>query len=121
MKTKLVTIVVVMILAALPVGVAFADAKGPNAAEFGPASCEDGTEFEVVVSPSMTSVVGQDAGSTRLGVAMSVSLFAPDGTLVETFFDKPGNQPTVWCEWVDPNIPEGFFLGGDILLTPANP
>lgn len=121
MKTKIVTIVVVLILAALPLGVAFADAKGPNASQFGPASCEDGTQFEVVVSPSSTSVVGQDTGSTRLGVAMSVSLFAPDGTLVETFFDKPGNQPTLWCTWDDPNVLPGFYLGGDILLTPAKP
>ena len=121
MKTKIVTIVVFLILAALPLGVAFADAKGPNASQFGPASCEDGTQFEVVVSTSITSVVGQDPSSTRLGVAMSVSLFAPDSSLVETFFDKPGNQPTVWCIWEDPNVPPGFYLGGDILLTPAKP
>ena len=119
MKTKFVMIVVVLMLAALPLSIAFADAKGPNASQFGPASCEDGTQFEVVVSPSNSSVVGQDPDSTRLGVAMSVSLFAPDGTLVETFFDKPGNQPTVWCTWLDPEVPPGFFLGGEILLTPA--
>lgn len=121
MKTKIVTIVVVLILAALPFGVAFADAKGPNAFQFGPASCEDGTQFEVVVSPSPNSVVGQDPSSTRLGVAMSVSLFAPDDSLVETFIDKPGNQPTVWCTWEDPNVPPGFYFGGNILLTPAKP
>jgi len=121
MKTKFVTIIVLILLVTLPVGVAFADASGPNATEFGPAWCEDGTYFEVVVSPSAHSVVGQDAGSTSVGIAMSVSLFAPDGALVETFFDKPGNQPTVWCTWEDPNAPPGFYLGGDILLTPAKP
>jgi hypothetical protein len=121
MKIKFVTIVVVLILAALPLSVAFADAQGPNASQFGPASCEDGSQFEVAVLPSSTAVVAQDTGSTRLGVAFSISLFAPDGSLVETFFDKPGNQPTVWCTWVDPTIPPGFYFGGDILLTPARP
>ena len=119
MKTKFVTIIAVLILAALPLSVVFADAKGPNATQFGPASCEDGSLFEVVVSPNGNSVVGQDAGSTGLGVAFSVSLFAPDGSLVETFLDKPGNQPTVWCTWVDPTIPPGFYFGGDVLITPA--
>ena len=120
MKTKFVTIVVVLILAALPLSVAFADAKGPNAINFGPASCEDGSQFEVVVSPSSTSAVTQDPGSTRVGVAVSISLFAPDGS-VETFLDKPGNQPTVWCTWVNSDLPPGFYFGGDILLTPARP
>ena len=121
MKTKFVTIVVVLILAALPLSAAFADAKGPNAINFGPAWCEDGSQFDVVVSPSSTSAVTQDPGSTRVGVAVSISLFAPNGSLVETFLDKPGNQPTVWCTWVNPNIPPGFYFGGDILLTPARP
>ena len=120
MKTKFVTIVVVLILAALPLSVAFADGKGPNAINFGPAWCEDGSQFEVVVSPSSNSAVTQDPGSTRVGVAFSVSLFAPDGSLVETFSDKPGNQPTVRCTWVNPNLP-GFYFEGDILLTPARP
>ena len=120
MKTKFVTIVVVLILAALPLSVAFADAQGPNAINFGPAWCEDGSQFDVVVSPSSTSVVAQDPGSTRVGVALSVSLFGPAG-LVETFSDKPGNQPTVWCTWVNPNFPPDFYFGGDVLLTPARP
>jgi len=120
-KTKFVTIVVVLILSALPLSLAFADGNGPNAINFGPASCEDGSQFDIVVSPSGTSAVTQDPGSTRVGVAFSVSLFAPDGSLVETFSDKPGNQPTVWCTWVNADIPTGFYFGGDILLTPARP
>ena len=119
MKTKFVTIVVVLILAALPLSVAFADGKGPNAINFGPAYCEDGSEFDVVVSPSGNSAVTQDPGSTRVGVAVSISLFAPDGS-VDTLLDKPGNQPTVRCTWVNPNLP-GFYFEGDILLTPAKP
>ena len=121
MKTKFVTIVVVLILAALPLSVALADGKGPNAINFGPASCEDGSQFEVVVLPSSTAVVAQDTGSNRLGVAFSVSLFDPEGNLVQTFSNKPGNQPTVWCTWVSPDSPPGFYFGGDILLTPARP
>jgi hypothetical protein len=61
----------------------------------------DGTTFDVVDSPANKSVVGQDAGSTRLGVAMSVHVFAPDGTLVETVFAKPGNQPAAGWAWLD--------------------
>ncbi|HLA98712.1 MAG TPA: hypothetical protein VJL34_09675 [Anaerolineales bacterium] len=121
MKTKFATLIIVMLVAALPVGSALADAKGPNSGEFGPAWCEDGSVYEVVVTPSAHSVVGQDAGSTSVGVAMSVSLFAPDGALVETFFDKPGKQRTVWCTWLDPNVPPGFYLGGDILFSPGKP
>jgi hypothetical protein len=121
MKTKFVTIVLVLILAALPLNVAFADGKGPNVINFGPASCEDGSEFDVVVSPSGASAVTQDPGSTRVGVAFSVSLFDPDGNLVQTFSDKPGNQPTVWCTWLNADIPAGFYFGGDILLTPERP
>ena len=121
MKPRVVLILVAILLAALPVSVALADAKGPNSAEFGPAWCEDGTTFETLVTPSANSVVGQDTGSTGIGVAMSVSLFAPDGSLVETFFDKPGKQPTVWCTWLDPNVPPGFYLGGDILGQPGKP
>ena len=120
MKTKFVTIVVVLILAALPLSVAFADAKGPNVINFGPAWCEDGSQFEVVVSASGNSAVTQDPGSTRVGVAVSISLFAPDGS-VDTLLDKPGNQPTVWCTWVNANTPPDFYFGGDILLTPARP
>lgn len=121
MKTKFVTNVVVLILAALPLSVAFADGKGPNTINFGPASCEDGSQFELVVSPSGSSAVTHDPGSTRVGVAVSISLFAPNGSLVETFLDKPGNQPTVWCTWVSAESPPGFYFGGDILLTPARP
>lgn len=121
MKTKFVTIVVILILAALPLNIALADGKGPNTINFGPASCEDGSEFDVVVSPSSHSAVTQDPDSARVGVAFSVYLFAPDGSLVETLSDKPGNQPTVWCTWVNQNIPAGYYFGGDILLTPARP
>lgn len=121
MKTKFLVILVVMILAALSVGAAFADADGPNASEFGPAWCADGSQFDVMVIPDPNAVVAQDTGSTTVGVAMSVSLFAPDGSLVETIFDKPGNQPTVWCEWLEPGLPEGFYLGGDILSAPGRP
>ena len=121
MKTKFVMIVMVLILAALPLNVALADGRGPNTFNFGPAWCEDGSQFDVVVSPSGNSAVTQDPGSTRVGVAFSVSLFDPDGNLVQTFSDKPGNQPTVWCTWVSSDSPPGFYFGGDILLTPAGP
>ena len=121
MKSKFVTIVVVLILAALPLSVAFADGNGPNAINFGPASCADGSQFDVVVSPSGNSAVTQDPGSTRVGVAFSVFLFDPDGNLVDTLLDKPGNQPTVRCTWVASNTPPGFYFEGDILLTPARP
>jgi hypothetical protein len=121
MKTKFITIVVVLILAALPLSVAFADGKGPNVINFGPASCSDGSQFDLVVSPSGNSAVTQDPGSTRVGVAFSVSLFDPNGNPVQTFSDKPGNQPTVWCTWVSSNSPPGYYFGGDILLTPAKP
>jgi hypothetical protein len=121
MKTKFAIILVVVFMAALPVSIAFADAKGPQANEFGPAWCADGSYFEVLINPGIDSVAGQDAGSTNVGIAMSVSLFAPDGSLVETIFDKPGNQPTVWCTWQDPSIPPGFYFGGDILGAPGKP
>lgn len=121
MKTKFLVILVVIVLAALPVGAALADAQGPNASEFGPAWCADGSQFDVLVVPAPNAVVAQDPGSTTVGVAMSVSMFAPDGSLVETIFDKPGNQPTVWCEWMDPSLPDGFYLGGDIISAPGKP
>ena len=121
MKTRFVTIVVVLILAALPLNAAYADGKGPSAINFGPAWCEDGSQLDVVVSPSGNSAVTQDPGSTRVGVAFSVSLFDPDGNLVQTFSDRPGNQPTVWCTWVNADTPTGFYFGGHILLTPARP
>jgi len=121
MKTRFALIILAILLAALPVSVAFADAQGPQANEFGPATCADGTTFEVLINPGADSVVGQDADSTDVGIAMSVSLFAPDGTLVETIFDKPGNQPTVWCTWQEPDLPPGFYLGGDILGAPGKP
>jgi hypothetical protein len=121
MKAKFLVILVVIVLAALPVGVAFADAKGPNASEFGPAVCADGSQFDILVVPDPNAVVAQDPGSTTVGVAMSVSMFAPDGSLVETIFDKPGNQPTVWCEWRESGLPPGFYLGGDIVSAPGKP
>jgi hypothetical protein len=121
MKIKFYAILLALMLGALPLGVAFADAKGPSATQFGPISCEDGSQIGILINPSNASFAAQDAGSTRVGVVFSVSLFAPDGSLLEAAFDKPGNQPTVWCTWVVPGLPSGFYFGGDVLITPVKP
>lgn len=120
MKTLLLTILIVLILAVLTFGVAYADASGPNAYVFGPVECEDGTILDTIILPGQ-SLVGQDVDSTRVSILKSEELYDENDKLVDVYLFTPGNQPTVRCRWDASHIEEGWYFEGDILITPANP
>lgn len=122
MKTLLSTLAVFIMLAALATAV-LADAKGPNAGEFGPAWCADGSTAEKIVHVGK-SFTGQYPDSTRVGIAFTEYLVDDAGNVVEEWLYTPGKRPTTWCIWRIPNLPDGsplpvgWTVQGDVLLTP---
>jgi hypothetical protein len=119
MKHLIIALTVLILLAGLAAAV-FADAKGPNAGEFGPAWCEDGSTADVIVHVGK-SFTGQYPDSTRVGIAFTEYLFDDQGNFVETWLYTPGNQPTTRCRWIVPGLEPGWYLEGDVLLTPPRP
>jgi hypothetical protein len=117
MKNYVSVLVIVLLLSVISAAAVFADAKGPNSGEFGPAWCEDGSMAEVIVHVGR-SFTGQYPDSTRVGIAFSEYLVDDNGNIVEEWLYTPGNRPTTRCRWIVPGLEPGWYVEGDVLLTP---
>ncbi len=101
--------VVFAVAATLLVLAASAQAKGPQAGQFGPAVCADGQSYDVVVSPSDASHHGKVVG---INVSInSLQITVVDSNTGELLFQSPpngtGNNPQAQTCTIN---------GGDITL-----
>ena len=92
--------------------------NNPNAEFITNIACEDGTSLPLVIAVGQA---GHQPSGQLAGVATSISVLArPNGTVLVTFFDRPGGGldiVTTWCWWFD--SVEGAWIGADILVHPS--
>lgn len=91
--------------------------SNPNASEFGPAQCEDGSYFDNLWTPG--GVVGQQVGTNAMGTNHLVWFSNEDGDKLVPLGKplSPGlEKVTIFCWWEDANSPTGW-LGGDIIFN----
>ena len=90
----------------------------PNASTFGPATCENGLEFDVIQTPTGPAVVGHDAASEILGVSKRPWFASASGEMLVPL-GPPINSAlaalTVFCWWSSADSPTGD-IGGQILF-----